>query len=289
MLLGAASPSPNPFPFLVESSSQQQRWLPRPASCRRLRRSSMVQQQQQPSSVSAVRAVPIRGRRLPSTRPFVRRGRFPRPPARLPVPEPSSPGCRSSSAWLPSAWISTGAACRGFFRRRPLWLLARRCRSARPRPSTAAAARLRLAYECGPLTPPVAASTSVPPLQWPAPSARRQACCSLQPLVPTLVVRLFTPDARRSSSASRLHAHLSAALLLPGSLSVAVLQPIFSYTRGICLQFWTVYACCCYLSVCAAVLLCSALLIYELLCSATACCWLVLFPFLLVGLPLVAC
>ena len=32
MLLGAANPAPNPFPFLVESSSQQQRWLPRPAS-----------------------------------------------------------------------------------------------------------------------------------------------------------------------------------------------------------------------------------------------------------------
>jgi len=143
LLLGAANPAPNPFPFLVEASSQQQRWLPRPASPVV---SSSSSQQQQPSPVSAVRAVPIRGRGPPTTRPSVRRGRFPRPPARLPVPEPSSPGCRSSSAWPPSARISTVAACRGFFRRRPLWLLARRRRSARPRPSTAAAARLRLPW-----------------------------------------------------------------------------------------------------------------------------------------------
>jgi len=195
LLLGAASPSPNPFPFLVESSSQQQRWLPRPASCRRLRRSSMVQQQQQPSPVSAVRAVPIRGRGPPSTRPSVRRGRFPRPPARLPVPEPSSPGCRSSSAWLPSAWISTGAACRGFFRRRPLWLLlARRRRSARPRPSTAAVRSARHRH---------------PAVADPADSYR------LHPQAPSRLPSSRRPDGSSSQTARPVAATVCSSLRLP--------------------------------------------------------------------------
>ena len=244
LLLGAASPSPNPFPFLVESSSQQQRWLPRPASCRRLRRSSMVQQQQQPSSVSAVRAVPIRGRRLPSTRPSVRRGRFPRPPARLPVPEPSSPGCRSSSAWPPSARISTVAACRGFFRRRPLWLLARRRRSARPRPSTAAAAaasRRPPRAVCAPSAAAVAAllhlhfrgSTSASsPLADPpvaaAPLLRnvRPPACELRPAV-NPSIRLLPPVCSSRWSSWLVLQHRSWRLCTGGGATVALdlLQP----------------------------------------------------------------
>jgi len=194
----------------------------------------MVQQQQQPSPVNAV---PIRGRGPPSTRPSVRRGRFPRPPARLPVPEPSSPGCRSSSTWPPSARISTVAACRGFFRRRPLWLLARRRRSARPRPSTAAAAaasRRPPRAVCAPSAAAVAAllhlhfrgSTSASsPLADPpvaaAPLLRnvRPPACELRPAV-NPSIRLLPPVCSSRWSSWLVLQHRSCRLCTGGGAAV---------------------------------------------------------------------